>query len=401
MPAPAHAPPRIRTDSTNSFAHHTMRVRVPAILDRALEHNPDYPDAVRLRIGQLQEALRSDHLLPALDETAPYASDWLAGLAERRGQSWLGTDWFFAENYLYRQLVEAADFWRARRDPFAPIKREEYASSAHRNALDAAAHISGGLEQSLELLLAAAVFGNRIDLSFAASLERGTSSEHDDLLLDDRPLAVQLLTHAAGPVHVMVDNAGTELSVDLVLVSRILEWLDAPVTLHVKAHPTFVSDATTADLEWFLDAAVDGSAPLWRTASEAARHCREQLARALEQGRLQILPHPFWNGHRSLWELPSDLERQLTSARLVILKGDAHYRRAVGDALWPPDTSFAEVTSYFPAPVLALRTLKSDAIVGVSASRAGELDQSDPRWRVNGRRAVASLGGSMRPNAAR
>jgi hypothetical protein len=377
-----------------------MRVRVPAILDQVLEHNGDYPDPVRLRLAQLQEALRSNHPLPALDETAPYASDWLAGLAERGGQSWLGTDWFFAENYLYRQLVEAADFWRARRDPFAPIKREEYASSAHRNALDAAAQISGAPEQGLELLLAAAVFGNRIDLSFAASLERGTSAEREDLLLDDRAAAVQLLTQTAGPVHVVVDNAGTELSVDLVLVSRILEWLDAPVTLHVKVHPTFVSDATTADLQWFLDSAVDGSAALWRAASEAARQCREQLARALQQGRLQILPHAFWNGHRSLWELPSDLERQLTSARLVILKGDAHYRRAVGDALWPPDTSFSEVTSYFPAPVLALRTLKSDAIVGVPTNRAAELDHSDARWRVNGQRAVASLGGATRPNAA-
>ena len=90
------------------------------------------------------------------------------------------------------------------------------------------------------------------------------------------------------------------------------------------------------------------------------------------------------------------MRRELGAARLVISKGDAHYRRAVGDALWAPETPFSRVTSYFPAPLLALRTLKSDPIVGLPGGVAERLDLEDPRWRVNGRRAVASLGGQAR-----
>ena len=62
--------------------------------------------------------------------------------------------------------------------------------------------------------------------------------------------------------------------------------------------------------------------------------------------------------------------------------------------MWAPETPFAEVTRYFPAPLLALRTLKSDPIVGLPTGRAAELDAEDPTWRVNGKRGIASLGGA-------
>jgi hypothetical protein len=106
-----------------------------------------------------------------------------------------------------------------------------------------------------------------------------------------------------------------------------------------------------------------------------------------------VVSHAFWNGPASLWELPWELERDLGPARLVVLKGDANYRRAVNDAAWPPETPFAGVSSYFPAPLFALRTLKSDPVVGLAGGRAEELERVDPTWRVNGKRGVASLGG--------
>jgi hypothetical protein len=76
-----------------------------------------------------------------------------------------------------------------------------------------------------------------------------------------------------------------------------------------------------------------------------------------------------------------------------VLKGDANYRRAVNDALWDPETPFGHVLQYFPAPLLALRTLKSDAVAGLPKGRARELDAQDATWRVNGKRGVASFGG--------
>ena len=39
--------------------------------------------------------------------------------------------------------------------------------------------------------------------------------------------------------------------------------------------------------------------------------------------------------------------------------------RLVGDCTWPATTPFSTTASYFPAPVVTLRTLKSDVVVGI------------------------------------
>lgn len=70
------------------------------------------------------------------------------------------------------------------------------------------------------------------------------------------------------------------------------------------------------------------------------------------------LPIPFGN----LSTLPTacapkDLRDE---SALVFLKGDANYRRLIGDRLWPTDTPFSDVAGYFPAKLCALRTLKAE-----------------------------------------
>jgi hypothetical protein len=395
MLAPPGLPPRIRSDASNPFAQHTMAVRVPAILDTVLRQNADLEARSLERVTRLREALSQDRLLPELPAGALHAGEWRATLPSRAAASWGACDWFFAENYAYRCLADAVDFWQRGRDPFLPIKREEYAGAGHAEALASAAAVAGERSERLARLLLGSLFANRMDLSFAASRERGVTAESADLLIDDRLAAVRVLEQHPGAVHLVLDNAGTELSVDLVLASRVLELSGAPVVLHVKLHPAFVSDAIPADLHWFIGASEPDAQALWSRWGADARHCRDRLRAALATGQLEIAAHEFWNGPRSLWECPGELEARFTAARLVILKGDAHYRRAVGDALWAPETPFASVTRYFPAPLLALRTLKSDPIVGLPDGVAATLQARDPRWRVNGQRGVACLGGSL------
>jgi hypothetical protein len=370
-----------------------MAVRVPAIFDEVLRNAPDLDASVRGRVERLRDGMRAGERLPELPAGAPHGEVWTAELARRAEAGWLSCDWFFAENYAYRCLADVTGFWQTGRDPFAVTKSAEYASAAHREALEAAVSIDGG--DAIERLLLASLFGNRMDLSFAASLERGVAADGADLLIDERSLALERLGSGADAVHFVIDNAGTELSVDLVLAARLIERSGAPVVLHVKVHPAFVSDAITADVLWFLQGGDARATALWGACSEAARACRAVLSGALADGRLRVAAHAFWNGPASLWELPDDLQRLLSAARLVILKGDAHYRRALGDALWPAETPFAAVTRSFPAPLLALRTLKSDPIVGLPRGLEQRLDAEDPRWRVNGRRGVASFGGSL------
>jgi hypothetical protein len=394
MRPPRNLPPRIRTDASNAFAHHTMAVRVPGILNDIVTRNPDYPESVRTRLAVLASALAADQPIPPPDASLPSAGDWQRALGQRDGETWLSTDWFFAENYVYRLVAEQTRYFVTQRDPFAPIKREQYASEAHQEALAAALAVSGPTPDLLFALLGTSLFGNRIDLSLAAARSRGTRAGLDDLLIDERKAAVELLLERTGPVHIIVDNAGTELSLDLVLASRLIERVSADVKLHVKLHPTFVSDAIAADVSWFLGADDAESRTRWRASGAEGEALRAGLTQSLESGRLTVAAHPFYNGPFSLWELPDALGETCRGARLVILKGDANYRRALGDAIWSPETPFSQVTDYFPAPLLALRTNKSDPIVGLEPGLANRLDTIDPAWRVNGQRGVASLGGA-------
>jgi hypothetical protein len=375
-----------------------MAVRVPAIVESVRERNPDYPSATMDDLARLRDELVNDAPLPALRSEGPGAGAWRRALAERTSDGWLSTDWFFAETYAYRCLVERTRFFETQRDPFLPTKREEYASAAHAEALERALELEGTPEERLLALFGLALFGNRIDLSFAASLAHGTSADTDDFVADEREAAVLACFRGTGPLHVIADNAGTELTLDLALVDFALAHFETPVVLHVKVHPTFVSDATPDDVSAFLGF---GGAHRFEPRSTPAVAFVERLRAAAQSGRLEVAPHPFWNGPSSLWELPAELAERLACARLVVQKGDANYRRAVNDALWPPETPFRDVLAYFPAPLLALRTLKSDAVVGLSKGRARELDAHDPTWRVNGKRGVASFGGSATTRAAR
>jgi uncharacterized protein with ATP-grasp and redox domains len=375
-------PPAIRTDTSNAFANNTMRVRIPDIVREVEALNPDYPAPIRAALGALREAVASGAPIPMLDLPAPDYDEWAAAYAEHAGETWHDTQWFFAETYFYRQLMQAVRWWETKRDPFAPRKAAELDSAELWQALELALESRAmPIEQRLSALLVEVLWGNRIDLSFAA-LAHGRVWTDDDLLVDDHALAVEHLMRGRGAVHFVHDNTGTELAMDLALADALLDGVTDSVVLHLKLHPTFVSDATLDDVLVFLDALESGQH------GDPARGLGERLREAFVTGRLRFAPDAYWNSSRFLWELPPRLAQLFTGSRLVIFKGDANYRRVVGDALWSPETPLSIVTSGFPAPLLALRTLKSDPIVGLPPGTAQQLEALDPAWRVNARRGV-------------
>ena len=183
---------------------------------------------------------------------------------------------------------------------------------------------------------------------------------------------------------VVADNAGRELLADLLLIDHLLtSYTVEQVVLHLKPAPYYVSDATPADWSACLRTLATAGAD----AGDAAR----RLAAAAATGALVIATHPFYCAPLPFHELPADLSTQYASARLVILKGDLNYRRLVGDTHQPAATPFAEATGYFPAPLVALRTLKSDVVVGLDAATTARLDATGTAWRTLGTRAVIQL----------
>ena len=363
-----------------------MSVRVPKILEEVSARNPDYPQSVHDSIARLRDDVRADGPLPPLGFPAPDAGEWQAALDGHAGETWLATAWFFAENYVYRCLMTAVRHWENGRDPFAPAKQEELAGAALWQGLQRALGLAVASDsERIAALLVGALWGNRVDLSYAVGVAFGAAGDSADLLCDDSARAAEQLLLPGGDVHLVTDNMGSELSMDLALADALIARAGARVSLHVKMHPTFVSDAVAADV-WSLLAAFSA-----RGGGEAS--LADRLQRAWRDQRLRVLPDPFWNGPRFLWDRPLRLARELDAATAVVLKGDANYRRAVGDALWPADTTFAEATGYLPAPVVVLRTLKSDAVVGLPADRIRRLDAADRDWRINGRRGVIQTGG--------
>jgi hypothetical protein len=85
--------------------------------------------------------------------------------------------------------------------------------------------------------------------------------------------------------------------------------------------------------------------------------------------------------------MPKELSEDLARG-LAVFKGDLNYRRIVGDCSWEASASFEAASSYMTCPVVVLRTLKSDVIVGVEAALAAQLDESDRNWRSNGKHGL-------------
>ena len=275
---------------------------MPAILRETRALNPDYSPRIHDSIQRLHDELVGDAKIRLIETPAPDYDDWQAAWFPFREATWQRCQWFFAEVYMYRLLMEAVRWWETGRDPFAPKKAEEYAGAAHWELLTRALAAAGSREERLATLLELAVWGNRIDLSYAVSSAHGSQAGAEDLLVDERARVIAHLLRTPGDVHIITDNAGSELSMDLALAALLLtEDLAPRVVLHLKLHPTFVSDATVTDVLGFLTMLRAG------TQERDARQFGAQLESLLEQGRLRLAPDAWWNSTAFLYALPPRL----------------------------------------------------------------------------------------------
>ena len=378
-------PAPIRTDGSNAFAHRSMTERVPGIIDDVIARNPDYAPAITDDLRALRDAIVEDAPLQLFEAPAPDHDLWRQRFAPHAEETWLGTEWFFAEMLLYRRIVAAGRYWTTRRDPFRPVKEDEIQSEALRTRLGEALSREGPLRETLIRRLLGALWGNRMDLSMQSVLAQGTDAADDDLLRNDTPAAADHLLEAdPGPVHLLMDNAGTEEAFDLALTDTLLRHdVASSVTLHVKMMPVLVSDVIGEDIFRLLDVLERHGGELERLARRLHQHIRDD--------RLHIVPDPIWNTDARVWELPPRIVEPWQDALLVIAKGDANYRRIGNDAVWPPEATLAEAVPDAPAPLLALRTLKSDTLVGVEANTVRRLDEEEPDWRTKGTYGVAQF----------
>jgi hypothetical protein len=380
-------PPSWSAAETGSFAWDTVKRRMPEILaDTRARMGPVSPD-VASALGELDVELRGGRLRglrePAADRVA-----WDAAVAPHVGAAWLQLPWYFAEAFFYRRILEATGYFAPGagqgRDPWAGHKAEEWAADVGpRRVTEVLAGAPAEPLARLRALLLGSLWGNRADLSYnVAKALGGFMGEAHDLLVDHSAAVVARIVAQPGPITIIADNAGTECLLDLALIDHLLGAIGvARVDLHVKDHPFFVSDTVAAD----VDAAVQA---LLGSGQGAAVALGDRLQGLRASGRLVVHSHPFYTSSGFFPALPDDLRAALAGSALVLVKGDANYRRLCSDAHWPPETPFADVVADFPAPVCALRTMKAEVVVGLPAGLAAGLGKTDPRWMVDGRRGL-------------
>jgi Damage-control phosphatase ARMT1-like domain len=377
---PSHAP-EITSAAPGCFPRSVLEQRHPALLRQVGDALPWPPEARRALEGLLEEIDGEIRPLPATAHDHRQWAEWGRGHV---GRSWFDVPFLWAESFFYRKLLAATGYfgpgpWQGI-DPFAPLKRAELRGQEVAGELAALDGLAGlpRADQDQAVLLAA-LWGNRADLGFRISSgEAGT--EDATVVVDDGALLWSLLDERA-TVYVLADNAGRELIPDLVLLDHLLHTGRAGrAVLHVKPYPYYVSDATTADVLDCLGRVTEAGG---RAGVIGAR-----LREALRSGRLAVRAHPFSCAPLPYARMPADLRDDLAQATVTLTKGDLNYRRLVGDRLWPATTPFAELTAYFPSPVVALRTLKSDVVAGLAPEVLAALDATGAAWRTSGTHAM-------------
>ena len=219
-------------------------------------------------------------------------------------------------------------------------------------------------------ILQICLWGNATDLSLLTTLtyadlqalqgSAARQASEKNILANDLPLAYRALKHAQRTVpssserrvDIVLDNAGFELFVDLVLAGYLLaSGLATTVVLRPKLMPWFVSDAMPGDFAALLNALAQPQAffsaqeeheqdsptksdGLSAEEESELRFLFEHWNKLHAEGKLVLRPHDFWTRGGSFWRMEGEavsLIEELREAELVVYKGDLNYRKLTGD----------------------------------------------------------------------
>lgn len=386
-----------------TFTEFTVTQRMPGIARRVIAENNFSPN-INKSLENLANQLPSGYLLPFEDDAGVDVGDWKKYLEPYKEQRWIDIPWFFAETYFYRLILNITNYFQFGEwqgvDPFHLQKSQGLKTSL--DAINTLCYqVTQWLQESeksgktnqgvLTTLLYFALWGNRVDLSLWSAFESDRSNfdienQKAHILVDDAGLVTELLvTSACQRVDFVVDNAGFELICDLCLVDFLLgSGVIDQIKLHLKPHPTFVSDAMIKDV-------YDTVEFLAASNHQQVTNVAQRLQAYIASGKLILGDDYFWTSPLAFWEIPESLKQELATADLLIVKGDANYRRLLGDRHWDFTTNIADIVCYLPMPIVALRTLKSEVAAGLQPEVIEKVSKSDSDWLTNGQWGVVQF----------
>ncbi|KAI0534507.1 hypothetical protein GGR58DRAFT_53283 [Xylaria digitata] len=462
--------PYLTSDKT-SFAYVSARDRWPVIVTGAIDDTyrsvAECDDAEKRddgkkiieELARLKYEMQHDRqLTPIRDDGFPDVALYNDELNKLGTPTWFAAPWLYCECYLYRRISTSfslSTHWK-NYDVFARQKINTFRSSRPA-VLELAARYKDLVtrmeadkgkadEEARKLLFTEmceiCLWGNATDLSLLTSLtyediqklqgSEARKASEKNILVNDLGAAYEVLKKAQDDgkterrVDIVLDNAGFELYVDLILAGYLLSsGLATLVVLHPKSIPWFVSDVLPGDFAALLGALANPR-QFYQTPSDDEKlqdktppplsdkevselsFLFQEWARMHAEGQLILRPNRFWTHAGSFWRLPAeekDLLDDLKSSELVIFKGDLNYRKLTGDAAWDPTTPFTEAIGPLGlgsgVNVLALRTCKADVVVGLQpnederlrAMEGGGADSGARKWAWSGKWAVVSFSG--------
>lgn len=272
-------------------------------------------------------------------------------------------------------------------------------SASHRSSKD---DTIASTSANLKKFILTSLWGNRMDLSLwpVGGRGAGVDSRRDDAFasviesgqrmvlsnnVEEVVTHIERVARTAPPrTDIIVDNAGFELFCDLCLADFLVSaGLSSVMHIHLKSHPTFVSDAMAKDVMTTID--------FLRSCNSSVAALGARWAAHVSSGQWKLVENFFWVQPTAMWEMPDDIAKDITSSAIVFVKGDANYRRLLGDREWPLNTPFQDVMCYFPAPVCALRTLKAELGCGMEVEETKRASSEDERWLVSGKYGVVQF----------
>lgn len=212
------------------------------------------------------------------------------------------------------------------------------------------------------------LWGNATDLSLLTSLtyediqklqgSEARKASEKNIIVNDLEAAYHVLKNTKNRgkterrIDIVLDNAGFELYVDLILAGFLLSaGLATHVVLHPKSMPWFVSDVLPGDFAALLTALASPQS-FYSTPSDDEKHSGKipeplsqieidelsflfsEWSRFHAEGQLILRPNRFWTEGGSFWRLPTSdprLYEDLKESELVIFKGDLNYRKLTCD----------------------------------------------------------------------
>lgn len=385
-------PEPLRGSEDNTFVGHTVRERMKKIGLTMMEE-AFFDDSTNERLQALMDSLPFGEIEPINDSFAPDNETWSQYIQPYLGQTWLDIPWFFAETYFYRRIIEVTGFYQSCDnylvDPFSSPKTKGLIDSFP--VFDELIKLFDqdlSKEEILRALLVLNLWGNKADLSFFPSINTGEEITLDPEQMESKIVVNHLndlmkffTTKKLDRIDIVLDNIGIELIADIVLTYWLIkEDFAKQVVLHHKIHPTFVSDATVKDTRELVY-------QLGKKDQRANQFIVE-LFDFVEDERIILMDHEYWTSPLPLWEMPESLQNYFLETDLLITKGDANYRRVLGDLHWAYDTNPSDVLSYSPVPLLTIRIAKSEVMVGLKQGQYKALFSIDEKWLYNGQWGV-------------